>query len=72
MRINLSTGSTTSVYRPVTGYNNDQYIGYIAYKDNGYLNVWDERNLEFFDYFDNPQQYGKTHLKVIGFMLSDK
>ena len=55
LRTNLSTGSTTSKYTPVDGYNNDLRLGYFYYTDHGQMGMWDETNLEYWNYFDDPQ-----------------
>lgn len=55
LRTNLSTGSTTSIYTPVDGYNNDLRLGYIVYDDNGLLLVQGYGSLTFWNYFDDPQ-----------------
>ena len=55
LRTNLSTGSTTSIYTPVEGYDDDDYLGYIFYNDNGNMQIWDATNLDYWDYFDDPQ-----------------
>ena len=55
LRTNLSTGSTTSIYTPAEGYNNDDYLGYIFYNDDGALTIWDYQNLAYWDYYDHPQ-----------------
>ena len=56
LRTNLSTGSTTSKYTPVDGYNNDDRLGNIWYNDNGILSIgWDEGGLEYWNHFDDPQ-----------------
>ena len=56
LRTNLSTGSTTSIYTPVDGYNNEDRLGYIFYYDNGVMTTWTYYNdLYYWDYYDNPQ-----------------
>lgn len=51
LRTNLSTGSTTSIYTPAEGYNNDDYLGYIYYNDNKALQIWDNQNLAYWDFY---------------------
>ena len=55
LRTDLSTGSTTSRYTPVEGYDADDYLGYIFYNDNGAMQIWDAQNAYWWSYFNDPQ-----------------